>query len=207
PAYSAPGALLRLVYAVGRYFLATGDESTVRRELLPVAEVIVKHCLRGTRLGIGVGADGLVYAGEAGLQLTWMDAKVGDWVVTPRRGAPVEVNALWYNALRSVESLAGRFGRPGAAEWGQRASRVRRSFLRRCPHAAGWLRDGVPGPEGAGAEGLGSGEPGAAGDALRPNQVLAVALPFPVVDRAQGQRVVAAVARHLWPPVGLRTLA
>jgi len=206
-AYNAVDASLWFVFAVWKYFHATGDAATIRQELLPAAEDILRHYARGTRHGIRVGTDGLVYAGEAGLQLTWMDAKVGDWVVTPRRGAPVEVNALWYNALRSVESLAGRFGRPGAAEWGQRASRVRRSFLRRFPHPAGWLRDGVPGPEGAGAEGLGSGEPGAAGDALRPNQVLAVALPFPVVDRAQGQRVVAAVARHLWTPVGLRTLA
>jgi len=190
-AYNAADASLWFVYAVWKYFLATGDESTVRRELLPVAEDIVEHYLRGTRHGIGVGADGLVHAGEPGLQLTWMDAKVGDWVVTPRRGAPVEINALWYNALRTVESLAGRFGRPEADRWRRLAHRTRRSFLRRFVHPGGWLRDVVPGSD----------------SPLRPNKLLAVALPFPAVGKVRGRAVLQQAARRLLTPVGLRTLA
>src|SRR5690606_39898261 len=92
-----------------------------------------------------LGGDGLVYAGAEGVQLTWMDAKVGDWVVTPRRGAPVEINALWYNALRSVETLARKLGRTDAAEWERLARAVRSSFLQRFTRPDGGLWDVVAG--------------------------------------------------------------
>src|SRR5207247_3431381 len=100
------------------------------RSLMPVLRDIIDHHLRGTRFGIGVDpADGLLRQGEPGYQLTWMDAKVGDWVVTPRRGKPVEINALWYNALRLLENWVRTEEGPGAAEpLATSAERARQSF-------------------------------------------------------------------------------
>lgn len=198
--YNAADAPLWFVYAVWKYAMATGDDDTVGRELLPAAEDVCRHYLRGTRYGIGCRPDGLVDVTGEGVPLTWMDAQVDGWVVTPRRGAPVEINALWYNALRSVESLARKLKAPGASEWRRLALAVQRSFTERFPLPQGWLRDFVP-PAGAPAMATGAGEE------LRPNQLLAVALPFPVLGRAAGGRIVAETARRLLTPVGLRTLA
>ena len=213
-AYNAADAPLWFVYAVWKYWCATGDAVTVNAELLPATVDVLEHYLRGTSYGIGVGPDGLVYAGQPGVQLTWMDAKVGDWVVTPRMGAAVEINALWYNALRVVETLAGRCGRPDASQWGRLARSAHRSFLRRFAHPEGWLRDVVQErnsgdwihPE-ARAQADPARLPGSAHEALRPNQLLALALPFPVVGRRRGRAVLQRVARELLTPVGLRTLA
>ena len=211
-AYNAADASLWFVYAVWKYWCATGDTVTTRAELLPAAADILQHYLRGTAYGIHVGSDGLVYAGHPGVQLTWMDAKVGDWVVTPRMGAAVEINALWYNALRAVETLAGRCGRPDAGQWGRLAAAARRSFLRRFAHPDGWLRDVVQDTGSwAGAEPTAVAQAGSARapahEPLRPNQLLALALPFPVVGRRRGRAILERVARDLLTPVGLRTLA
>ena len=139
---------------------------------------IVDWHMRGTRYGIGVDpADGLLRAGEPGVQLTWMDAKVGDWVVTPRIGKPVEINALWYNVLRSLAALllraplrprrTTRTGRTGARQF-------RAALL---PSDLGYLADVVDGPDGDDWQ-------------LRPNQIFAVSLPFPLLDGARAARVV-----------------
>src|SRR5690606_1232920 len=130
----------------------------------PVLGEIVDWHERGTRYNIHVDpADGLLYAGEEGLQLTWMDAKVGDWVVTPRIGKPVEVNALWCNALCIMAELAGRFGE-AATRFARLADSAPAGFARVCKEVHGSCFDVLDGPERDDA-------------ALRPNQILAVALP------------------------------
>ncbi|MBO8141712.1 MAG: glycogen debranching enzyme family protein [Firmicutes bacterium] len=191
--YNAVDGPLWFVYAVWKYAQAGGDRTAVRSELLPAAVDILEHYVRGTRYGIRVDGDGLVCAGEPGVQLTWMDAKAGEWVVTPRAGFPVEVNALWYNALRAVESLATRLGLPGGSRWGRLAASVRKAFRARFRHPQGWLYDvvGQEGPE--------------AGD-IRPNQLFAAALPFPVLSPREGSSMVDWVASRLLTPVGVRTL-
>lgn len=209
-AYNAVDASLWFVFAVWKYFHATGDAATIRQELLPAAEDILRHYARGTRHGIRVGTDGLVYAGEAGLQLTWMDAKVDDWVVTPRHGAPVEVNALWYNALCTAAVWAEACAPGESAFWRRAARQVRRAFLRRFVRGNGLLYDVVP----PAAPRVAFGENGElapktqrADASLRPNQLLAAALPFPLLDTPLARRVVAAAAAELLTPVGLRTLS
>src|SRR5207253_3508760 len=136
-------------HAIERYTLATGDDETLRK-LMPVLLDIVQHHLRGTRFGIRIDpADGLFTQGAEGYQLTWMDAKVDEWVVTPRRGKAVELNALWYNALRLMERWALEQGDVRALEYGDRAEHARESFNRRFWYAAGlYLHDVVDTEEG-----------------------------------------------------------
>jgi predicted glycogen debranching enzyme len=194
--YHTADATLWFFHAIDRYVAATGDRETLRL-LLPKLIDIVEHHLRGTRFGIGVDpADGLVREGAEGYQLTWMDAKVGDWVVTPRRGKAVELNALWYNALRLLESwLREERQEDAAREIAGHAERARRSFNERFWYAAGnYLYDVIDGEHGD--------DP-----ALRPNQVFAISLPHAVLDAARWQAVLKAVHDHLLTPVGLRSLA
>jgi 4-alpha-glucanotransferase len=149
----------------------------------------------GTRYGIAMDpADGLLHAGAPGVQLTWMDAKVGDWVVTPRGGKPVEVNALWYNALRTLADLAAARGDPDEARYGEWAARVRRGFARYLRADGRGLLDVLDGPQGDDAR-------------LRPNQILAVSLPHSPLEPAAQRGVVEACARHLAVSCGLRSLA
>jgi glycogen debranching enzyme len=150
--------------------------------------------VRGTRYGIRVDADGLLACGEPGVQLTWMDAKVGDWVVTPRRGKPVEVQALWYNALRIMQDLAVRFGYGDAAAYGTMADQARGSFRQLFwNEQAGCLYDVVDGD--------------ARDAAVRPNQILAVSLKHRMLEDGDGRRVLDVVERELVTPAGLRTLS
>ena len=171
--YHTADATLWFFHAIDRYERHTGDRHLVR-ELLPTLVGIVDRHLQGTLFGIRVDADGLLTQGANGYQLTWMDAKVDDWVVTPRRGKAVEINALWYNALCVLGVMAPR-------QW-QRArprkslatpDRAPESFNARFwnPHR-GFLFDIVDGEAGD-------------DDACRPNQVLAISLPNPVLDRAR----------------------
>ena len=194
--YHTADATLWFFHAIDRYHQATSDERTLRR-LLPILTDIVDHHVRGTSFGIGVDpADGLLRQGAPGYQLTWMDAKAGDWVVTPRRGKAVEINALWYNALRLMERwLAEQGDTARAGEMRERADRTRDTFNRRfwCEEA-GHLYDLVDGEEGD--------DP-----ALRPNQLFAISLGNPVLAPARWKPVFEACRRELLTPVGLRSLA
>ena len=193
PEYNTVDATLWYFEAIRAYHAATQDD-TLLKELYPVLEDIVGWHRTGTRYGIGEdAADGLLRAGEPGVQLTWMDAKVGDWVVTPRIGKPVEINALWYNALRVMAAFARRLGRP-AGPWDTLAEQVRRGFARYWNAQAGYCYDVLDGPDGHEA-------------ALRPNQIFAVSLPESPLDPDRQRQVVDACARQLLTSFGLRSLA
>jgi predicted glycogen debranching enzyme len=191
--YHTADATMWFFHAIWRYQRATNDRETVRA-LIPKLVDIVDHHLRGTQFNIHVDPDdGLLSQGAEGYQLTWMDAKVGDWVVTPRRGKAVEINALWYNALRILEQLLVESGDDATArKMDEHARRARESFNRRFWYEEGqYLYDVVD-----------------ANDAsLRPNQIFAISLDFPVLDEARWRRVLEVVTDALLTPVGLRSLA
>ena len=193
PEYNTVDATLWWVEAIRATHAATGDDALLQ-DLYPMLETVVDWHRRGTRYGIVQDPiDGLLRAGEPGVQLTWMDARVGDWVVTPRMGKPVEINALWYNALRALAGFARRLRRP-AAPWDDAAERVRAGFARFWYERGGHCYDVVEGPDGD--------DP-----ALRPNQILAVSLPESPLPPAQQRSVVDVCARHLLTSYGLRSLA
>src|SRR5262249_17669589 len=175
---------------------ATGDRETLRLILGALRDIVSFH-LWGTRFGIGVDPkDGLLRQGAPGYQLTWMDAKVGDWVVTPRRGKAVEINALWYNALRLLEGwVRQEYGGRGARTLPADAERVQRAFNDRFWYAdGGYLYDVIDGEQGD-------------DDACRPNQVMAISLDHPVLDPKRWRPVLDVVQKRLLTPVGLRSLA
>jgi predicted glycogen debranching enzyme len=195
--YHTADATLWFFHAVQRYLDVTGDTDTVRSLVPRLADVIVQH-LKGTRFGIGVDtSDGLLRQGAPGYQLTWMDAKVDDWVVTPRRGKAVEINALWYNALRLLDGWVSAFGGgPRDLDLRRHAERARESFNRRFWYeAGGHLYDVV------------DGESGEDDPACRPNQVFAISLDHPVLERSRWEPVMQVVRDKLLTPVGLRSLA
>ena len=194
--YHTADATLWFLHALDRYVAVTHDRSTLKLILPQLLEIVAYH-RRGTHFGIAVDPqDGLLRQGQAGYQLTWMDAKVGDWVVTPRRGKAVEINALWYNALCL---LAGWLHDEQDNETAERlaayAVQVRQSFNQRFWYAqGGYLYDVVDGEQGD--------DP-----ACRPNQILAIALRYPILDYARWEPVLAVVRQKLLTPVGLRSLA
>ena len=193
PEYNSVDATLWWIEAVRATHAATGDDRLLG-DLFPALESVVDWHRRGTRYGIGEDpVDGLLRAGEPGVQLTWMDARVGDWVVTPRMGKPVEINALWYNALRAMAGFARRLRRPAGA-WDAAADRVREGFARFWYEPGGYCSDVLEGPDGD-------------DHALRPNQILAVSLPESPLPPARQRRVVDVCARHLLTSFGLRSLA
>ena len=197
--YHTADATLWFFHAVSRYVAHTGDAALVR-ELLPVLRRIVDAHLHGTRFGIGVDpSDGLLTQGEEGYQLTWMDAKVDGWVVTPRRGKAVEINALWYNALRLMEAWVAVEGAAAEADsLRKHADRAGASFNARFwSPELGHLFDVVDARDGNGGN-----DP-----ACRPNQLFAISLEHPVLDPAHWQAVTAVVEERLLTPVGLRSLA
>jgi predicted glycogen debranching enzyme len=193
--YHTADATLWFFHAVSRYVRTTGDQETLRT-ILPKLIAIVDHHLRGTLFNIGVDPeDGLLRQGEEGYQLTWMDAKVKDWVVTPRRGKAVELNALWYNALCTLAAWLDEED-PGKAEnLREHARRARQSFNRRfwCEEN-GYLYDVIDGPSGS-------------DKACRPNQIFAVSLDYPILDAERWGAVVEVVEQRLVTPVGLRSLS
>jgi predicted glycogen debranching enzyme len=195
--YHTADATLWFFHALDRFLVYTGDRHTLR-DLLPVLEDIVAHHLRGTRFGIGVDpTDGLLRQGEEGVQLTWMDAKCDGWVVTPRRGKAVEINALWYNALCNLARWqAEERGEAAAAALSGQLRRVEDSFNARffSPEHH-HLFDVIDGPDG-------KNDP-----ALRPNQLFAISLPHPVLARDRWEPVLNAVTSDLLTPVGLRSLS
>jgi predicted glycogen debranching enzyme len=194
--YHTADATLWFFHALDRYLELTGDVATLER-LLPTLVEIVEHHLAGTRFGIGVDAkDGLLRQGADGYQLTWMDAKVGEWVVTPRRGKAVEINALWYNALRLLEGwLVSRGDEATGRNLHEHADVARSSFNKRFWYAeGGYLYDVVDGESGDDS-------------ACRPNQIFAIALRHPVLASDHWKPVLDTVRKRLLTPFGLRTLS
>ena len=193
--YNTADATLWFFHALQRYLRASSDWATVNL-LLPKLDDSVRHHMAGTRFNIGVDpADGLLRQGADKLALTWMDAKMGDWVVTPRRGKPVEINALWYNAQRVLADWHDHAGNGArAAELRDFAERTRQSFNRRF-----WYDEG---------QSLYDLVDGEAGDdsACRPNQIFAMSLDYPVLDESRWHAVLDTVERRLLTPVGLRSL-
>ena len=195
PEYNTVDATLWFFQAVYSYVTRTSDYEFVRDRLYRTLSDILQWHLRGTRYGIGVDGDGLLSSGVPGVQLTWMDAKVGDWVVTPRHGKPVEIQALWYNALRVMEHLANKLGDPENAQrqsW--HARKASRSFNekfwnseKQCLYDC--ISEDTRDP------------------AIRPNQIFAASLPFSMLPQDRMRQVVDTVTRHLLTPVGLRSLS
>ena len=206
PEYNTVDAILWYYEAIRAYYENTGDEDLLREVWPALAEVIDWH-RRGTRYNIHLDSDGLIYAGEAGVQLTWMDAKVGDWVVTPRIGKPIEISALWYNALRGMEQFARVLDRP-TQEYRALAQQTLKGFQRFWNAEKGYCYDVLDGPDGD-------------DDALRPNQIFAVSLPFAhgmtvgegggseglsLLERAKQRAIVDTCGRTLLTSHGLRSL-
>jgi predicted glycogen debranching enzyme len=193
PEYNTVDATLWYFEAIRAYHAASGDDA-ILTDLFPVLSSIVDAHRAGTRYGIAVdAADGLLRSGEPGVQLTWMDAKVGDWVVTPRTGKAIEINALWYNALRAMSAFAARLKRP-TGPWDELAERAKKSFDRFWNEAAGYCYDVIDGPGGHDAS-------------LRPNQIFAVSLAESPLPPERQRKVVDVCARHLLTSHGLRSLA
>jgi glycogen debranching enzyme len=194
PEYNTADATLWMFQAVRAWLKAGGDRNFLRDAFYPAAKEIIAWHRRGTWYGIGVDPeDHLLRAGNPGTQLTWMDAKVGDWVVTPRDGKPVEINALWHGALRLGAEWAEELGDAAAADYRSEADCVRESFRAKFWNPAReCLFDVIQhqGPVGK----------------LRPNQIFAVSLPYDLLERDQQQSVVRMVERELLTPAGLRTL-
>lgn len=195
PEYNTVDATLWYFEAIRAYAAATGDLDVVQEELYPLLADIIAWHMRGTRYGIRVDTDGLLMAGEPGVQLTWMDAKVGEKVITPRTGKSVEIQALWYNALRIMEDLAERFGHDDDRErFEAMADLAKLSF-----NGLFWndreqcLFDVV--------------ENGSRDASVRPNQVFAISLSYPVLDRGRWADVMTKLRDELLTPVGLRSLS
>jgi len=199
PDYNTVDAALWYIEAWRAYIDASGDSDALH-DVFPVLESIIAAHLKGMRYGIVVDAeDGLLRAGEPGVQLTWMDAKVGDWVVTPRIGKPVEINALWYNALCIMADFATAMdvdagGYADASPYQALARHAASSFNKFIRSDRMGLLDVIDGPNGA-------------DDSIRPNQILAVSLPHSPLDRRTQQHVVSICGSALLTSYGLRSLA
>ena len=193
--YHTADATLWFFHAVARYVRASGDTAALG-ELLPTLTDIAEAHLRGTKFNIHADPrDGLLVQGEEGYQLTWMDAKVDGWVVTPRRGKAVEINALWYNALKLLAGWLRNASNSAAARYDAHAMRARRSFNERFWfEEGGYLYDVIDGEKGDDA-------------ACQPNQIFAVSLDHPVLDQHRWESVLNVVERELLTPVGLRSLS
>lgn len=200
PEYNTVDATLWYFEAIRSYYTATEDQVFLK-ELFPLLKDIIDWHIKGTRYQIKMDDDGLLYAGESGVQLTWMDAKVGDWVVTPRIGKPVEVNALWYNALISMVYFADVLGETGT-EYQQLAANTRSQFAKFWNAAGGYCYDVIDSPNGN--------DP-----SFRPNQIFAVSLPAmtlskyaaPLLNPEQQRMVVDQVGQKLLTSYGLRSLS
>lgn len=192
PEYTSVDAALWYLEA-WRAYLAVIDDQAALKRVFPVLQDIVAWHVKGTRHGIGVDPqDGLLRAGEPGVQLTWMDAKVGDRVVTPRRGKPVEINALWFNALNIMAGFAERLGQPPGS-YRTMADKARQGFQRFINPETGALFDVLDGPQGDDAS-------------IRPNQIFAVSLPHSPLGRETQRAVVLQCGRELLCSYGLRSL-
>ena len=196
PLYNTVDASLWYFYAVYQYLHynpAAEAEAFVKEQIFPHLKEIISAYEKGTDFSIYMEDDGLIHAGSGLDQITWMDVRVGDWVATPRHGKPVEINALWYNALRIMESLCEKFDEDASA-YRARANQVKESFNAKFWDSANQcLFDVVDGDE--------------PDDHIRPNQVYAVSLPFSLLPEEQEKAVVALVEKELFVGCGLRSLA
>ena len=200
PEYNTVDATLWYFVAIYRYVEATGDQTILSGGLWETLKEIIKWHQQGTRYNIHVDpADSLLYAGQPGVQLTWMDAKCGDWVVTPRIGKPVEINALWHNALQIMAYFAGLLNDSLSDSYTQQAQATQAGFLSRFARADGrGLYDVLDAPP--------SGQSDAS---IRPNQVFALSLPFPTIkpDTPLASSIITIMREELLTPCGLRTLS
>lgn len=196
PLYNTVDASMWYFYSVDRYLKATGGEEDyefIKKEIYPKLKEIIESYKSGTDFSIYMDKDGLIHAGGGFDQVTWMDVRVGEWVVTPRHGKPVEISALWYNALKVMEKLAERFGEDGQY-YADMAEVTKESFCREF-----WnedkqcLYDVVDENE--------------KDDKIRPNQIWAVSLPYTMLDREKEKKIVYTVMRHLYASYGLRSLS
>ncbi len=196
PEYNTIDASLWFIHAIDRYLAASRDEARVRETAWPAVKQILDGYRLGTRYGIRMDEDGLITGGIPGAQLTWMDAKVGEWVVTPRHGKPVEIQALWVRALEVGETLARRFGEADYADQcrNDRNNAVASFRKRFWYEQGGYLYDVIDGPEGN--------DP-----SLRPNQLYAISLVDQLVPRDRAQQILHLVEDQLLTSVGLRTLS
>jgi predicted glycogen debranching enzyme len=195
PEYNTVDATLWFFEAARSLLQYTNDYDFVRIKLYKVLKEIIFWHVKGTRYNIHLDADGLLFSGEPRVQLTWMDAKVSDWVLTPRYGKPVEIQALWYNALQVMQQLAERFGEPDSArEYGQRAELAHTSFNEQFwNESQGCLYDVVNGNEFDGS--------------IRPNQIIALSLTHSMVSKAKAKKILKVIERELLTPRGLRSLS
>lgn len=194
PEYNNVDGTLWYFIAVYKYLQASNDKKFVLHEILPVLKDIIEWHYKGTRYNIHVEEDGLLYSGEEGVQLTWMDAKVGDWVVTPRRGKAVEIQALWYNALRIYEDLLSlNKEEMEAGLIAEKAALARQNFIVQFWNADDdCLYDVVDGDM--------------KDRSIRPNQLFAISLPHVLLDEKKAKSVLKIVEEKLYTPVGLRSL-
>lgn len=194
PGYNTVDASLWYFQAVYKYLKYTGDLSDYRfieEKIYPKLKEIYNAYASKTDFSIGMDSDGLVFAGGGLDQVTWMDVRVGDYVVTPRHGKPVEINALWYNALKIMEDLSKKFGDDNS-EYIKLSEKVRESFNNRFwNEEKSCLYDVVDEND----------------DKIRPNQIWAVSLPFSVLDREKEKMIVNTVHKHLYATYGLRSLS
>jgi predicted glycogen debranching enzyme len=195
PEYNSVDATLWFFIAIYKYLHYTGDEKFIHREIMPVLKEIIEWHIRGTRYNIHVDEDGLLYAGEPGIELTWMEAKADGKIVTPREGKAVEINALWYNALLIYAELLGKFETTSAAnEFERRAEMVKRKFEELFwSEELGYLYDCIKGDQ--------------KDASLRPNQLFALSLPYPLVSGARAKQIFRIIVEKLYTPFGLRTLS
>lgn len=196
PEYNNVDGTLWYFISVYKYLGATGDKEFVLQTILPVLKDIIDWHFKGTRYHIHVTEDGLLHAGEKGQQLTWMDARIGDWVVTPRMGKPVEIQALWYNVLKIFADLLELNGQNDDAMIVQAsAEKAKQSFTEQFWNVEGnYLYDVIDGNGNKDAT-------------LRPNQLFAVSLPFPLVSGGKAKAVLDLVTEKLYTPAGLRSLS
>ena len=196
PEYNNVDGTLWYFVAVYKYLQATNDSTFVLDEILPVLKDIINWHFKGTRYNIHVDEDGLLNAGETGQQLTWMDAKIGTWVVTPRMGKPVEIQALWYNALKIYSQLLQLNQQSSDAAFiNVRAEKAKHSFTEKFWYAEGnYLYDVID-------------ENGSPNKDIRPNQLFAISLPFALVEGEQAQAILKIVEKELYTPVGLKSLS
>ena len=195
PEYNTVDATLWYFVAIYKYYQYTKDKTFIQEKMIPVLEEIISWHIKGTRYNIHVDTDGLIYSGQNGVQLTWMDAKVGDWVVTPRQGKAVEINALWYNALKIMsEFYTLDKNEIGASKMNELSINVKNSFLSQFSNLSNnTLYDCINGDFKS--------------EEVRPNQLFAISLPFSLLEDQTSAAILKIVEDELLTPYGLRSLS